>query len=583
MLAVLLLVLAEGAEVVNGGFDQALDGWTFLGAGATAEAVELEGRTAAHLIVPSETPVGWPHLQQDFPATPGMAYEAVADAMQRGITDGQGAYVSVEFHGSSGKRISYGQSDFAGVEGRWAHLTAYGIAPEGCTTVRLGLILYGHGEAWFDSVTMTAAPGMDATPPQLNGPVTISVTGEVACDNLKGFGAEDDGWFYNPENASHGVDDADAALREKRTEWMSPDYVRMFCWYKEWNPSSDWESFTFDSDHMLSRYRTLDVYQRLGTTINLTGVEWGVEAPYAEPEKLAKALGALFEQLIKVKGYTCVREWTLTNEPNTNWTQRGGTFDKFVKIHQLVKAEFSARGLDVKVVGSDDTAGETWFRQCVEDPAYFETADVFASHRYFPFADRGLATRFYDERLGLLRGKTPAKPFVVGEFGFQDARSGVVDNPLMEEYRYAIWTAAFAIEGLNAGVAGFSIWSIHEMYYPTNTMMNYALWNYKDRGWSLRPVFYTWANFCRLTKSGDKVYRCTSSHPKNVSAAKVGDVLFWVNCGEGQAQVQLDGMQAREVHVWTEGPCGGVTETGSVLGEPASTFRVPGMSFGFCR
>jgi len=113
-------------------------------------------------------------------------------------------------------------------------------------------------------------------------------------------------------------------------------------------------------------------------------------------------------------------------------------------------------------------------------------------------------------------------------------------------------------------------------------MMNYALWNYKDRGWALRPVFYAWANFCRLTKSGDKVYRCTSSHPKNVSAAKMGDVLFWVNCGEA-AEVRLDGMQAHEVHVWTEGPCGGVTEIGSVLGEPTSAFRVPGMSFGFCK
>jgi hypothetical protein len=277
-----------------------------------------------------------------------------------------------------------------------------------------------------------------------------------------------------------------------------------------------------------------------------------------------------------------VREWTLTNEPNTHWTQSGESFEKFVRIHQLVKAEFAARGLDVEVVGSDDTAGATWFQQCVNDPAYFETADLFGSHRYFPFADRGLATRFYEERLGLLRGKTPVKPFVVGEFGFQDARSGVFENPIMEEYRYAIWTAAFAIEGLNAGVAGFSIWSIHEMYYPGGRIMNYALWNYKDRAWLPRPVFYAWANFCRLTKSGDKVYRCTSSHPKNVSAAKVGDVLFWVNCGEA-AEVRLNGMEIREVRTHTEGPSSSVSETGTMIEMPGTLFNAPPMSFGFCR
>ena len=409
------------------------------------------------------------------------------------------------------------------------------------------------------------------------------MTEEVACEQFKGFGAEDDGWFYNPENAAHGVDEADASLREKRIAWMSPDYVRMFCWYKEWNPSSDWETFTFDSDHMLSRYRTLDLYQRLGTTVNLTGVEWGVEAPYAEPEKVAKALGALFEQLIKVKGYMCVRQWTLTNEPNTNWTQRGDIFEKFVKIHQLVKAEFAARGLDVKVVGSDDTAGETWFRQCVEDPAYFETADVFASHRYFPFADRGLATRFYDERLGLLRGKTPLKPFVVGEFGFQDARAGVVDNPLMEEYRYAIWTAAFTIEGLNAGVAGFSIWCLHEVYYPGNGFMNYGLWEFKDKDWRPRPVYHAWAPFSRFTEPGDRVRKCVSSHPDHVRGAVVNTTLFWVNQSETPAKVIIKGLSPKEVRIMTEATLSGDRECRAEHPVDHHRFTAPPMSFGYAR
>lgn len=583
LLLIAMVAAADGAGFVNGSFDNGLDRWMVNAAAPVrAEAAAIEGRSAAHISVPADAPVGWPGLEQTLPAEPGTGYELTAEAVQRGVTGGPGAYIALEFHDASGERISYGQSDFANVEGRWAGLTAFGVAPPGAETIRLCLLMHGRGDAWFDSVSLTTAPGMGASPAGLDGPVTIKVSGDIACERFKGFGWEDDGWFYNPDNASHGVDEADVALREKRIEWLSPDYVRMFCWYHDWNPSGDWETFAFDSPNMISRCKTLDVYQRLGVTVNLTGVEWGNKAPYGEPEKLAKALGALFEHLIKEKGYTCVREWTLTNEPNTNWLERGDSFEKFVEIHRLVKAEFAARGLDVAIVGSDDTAGQTWFAQCVQDPVYFETADLFASHRYFPFADRGLATRFYEERLGLLRGKTPVKPFVVGEFGFQDARSTAVDNPIMEEYRYAVWTAAFAIEGLNAGAAGFSIWSLHEMYYPGGFVMNYALWNYKDRGWSLRPVFYAWANFCRLTKAGDTVYRCESSHPQNVSAAKVGDVLFWVNCGEA-AEVVLDGMAVSEVRAWVEGPCDSVTETGADLGGAASSFRAPGRSFGYCR
>lgn len=581
---VTMVLAAAGSGLVNVGFDNGLDGWSRnASAPVIVDAAKVDGRTAGHIVVPTEAEVGWPNIHQQLPGKPGMGYEAAAEVMHRGVSIGFGAYVAVEFYDAGGVRMSYGQSDFVSVSGRWVRLSAFGVAPPGCESVRVCLVFNGHGEGWFDSVTLVETEGMDSTPVLLDGPVTVRVTDDVACAGFRGFGAEDDGWFYNPDNAEHGVGAEDVKLREERIASMSPDYVRMFCWYKDWNPSGDWATFTFDSPNMLSRYKTLDLYQRLGATVNLTGVEWGIEQPYREPEKLAKALGALFDELIRVRGYTCVREWTLTNEPNTNWVQRGDTFEGFVKIHQLVKAEFASRGLEVAVVGSDDTAGATWFRQCVEDSVYFEAVDLFVSHRYFPFADRGLSTRFYAERLSLLREKAPVKPFVVGEFGFQDARSTAIANPIMEEYRYAIWTAAFTIEGLNAGAAGFSIWSLHEMYYPGGFVMNYALWNFKDRGWSPRPVFYAWSNFCRMTKAGDKVYKCESSYPRNVSAAKVGDVLFWVNCGDGAAEVRLEGMEIREVRTYTEGPGATVSETGSMIEMPGKVFQAPPESFGFCR
>ena len=113
-----------------------------------------------------------------------------------------------------------------------------------------------------------------------NRPVTLTVTRKVVCKSFLGFGVEDDGWFYNEENASHGVNAEDIALREGRIAWMRPATVRMFCWYKDWNPSGDWATFTFGSPNMLSHYRTLDLYQRLGARVNITGVEWGVADPY---------------------------------------------------------------------------------------------------------------------------------------------------------------------------------------------------------------------------------------------------------------------------------------------------------------
>ena len=206
----------------------------------------------------------------------------------------------------------------------------------------------------------------------------------------------------------------------------------------------------------------------------------GCADPYGgAPEKCAAAIGALFEHLIKDKGYTCIRDWTLTNEPNGYFAQKPYSFEAYVKLHVAVAAEFKRRGLRVNVVGSDDTDGWPWFRQCVTTPEYFATADYFGSHRYFPYGDRELAKFFYTDRLGLLTSKQAGKPFVVGEFGFHDGRSGALVNPLMESYPYAVWTSAFCIEGLNRGVAGFSVWCLHEMYYPGNGFMNYGLWEFQ--------------------------------------------------------------------------------------------------------
>jgi hypothetical protein len=364
---------------------------------------------------------------------------------------------------------------------------------------------------------------------------------------------------------------------------MHPDWVRMFFWHKDWCPSGDWETFTFDSPNMQSHHRTLDLYQRIGARVNVTGVEWGMPDAYRQPQRIARAIGALFDHLIRTKGYTCVQDWTLTNEPNWSFAPLGYLFEQFVEIHRLVKEEFAKRGLAVNIVGSDESGSLEWFARCVKDETYFPTAGLFSSHGYLRDSERFLVPYFFEDRLALLIARSPRKPLVVGEFGFQDARSGTFDNPLMETYPYAVWTAAFAIEGLNRGVAGFSIWCLHEVQYPSSQMMHYGLWDFKDKGWKPRPVYHAWANFCRLTKAGDKVRQCLSSHPGHVTGAVVGKNLFWVNEGGEPAEVRLSGFQAKEVRMVTEPALRGDRECGALQEVQGNRLLAPPQSFGYAR
>ena len=598
-------VAASGGLLTNPGFVNGLDGWTPSTDALEMTAVDTGDGYVARITVPDGLEPGYPNLSQPLNMSPGDLVSAAAKARAIDVANGAGAYMVIEYFDAEHNRVTFSQSNMASKDGVWAELRVQGVMPAEAVTARIALILNGTGVAEFDSVSATREPGVLATAPP-DGPVTITITDEVVCESLFGFGAEDDGWFYSPENASHGVNEDDVQLREERVASMGLDWVRMFFWYKDWNPSGDWETFTFDSPNMESHYRTLDLYQRLGTRVNVVGVEWGVEDPYGNPEAAARAIGALFEHLIKDKGYTCVQDWTLTNEPNGYFIHAGYDFERFAQLHQLVRAEFDRRGLDVRIAGSDETnGGFPFFAQCVSDDRYFEIADYYVSHRYFPYADRILAPSFFQERLDLLATRTPRKELVIGEFGFQDQRSGTLVNPIMESYPYAVWTSAFVIEGLNRGVAGFSIWCLHEMYYPGNGFMNYGLWDYKDNDWKPRPVFHAWLIFSNLTGAGDIVRKCTSSSPAHAVATLVDDVLLWVNQSEYPVEIRVErwldavgegpafpsesdvnrpeGEQHYFVRIRTENTLPGSLEKGSLILANRPKVAAPPMSFGFMR
>ena len=511
----------------NPSFDDALSSWEGGAPGVVMEQVERAGRSAARIAVPEDAPIEWPTIGQRVPVSPYDLLSGAADILAEGVRGGYGAYVAIEFYDAEGERLSFGQSSGLHAETDWRTLRARAVAPEGAVSARFCLIVNGHGEALFTNTCLTRLDNLQPKP--IEDEVRITVTDEITCHSLVGFGAEDDGWFFNPENLAHGIDDADIALREKRIRWLDPSWVRMFFWYPDWNPSGDWTTFTFDTPNMESHYRTLELYQELGAVVNVTGVEWGMDDPFGRPEEMARAIGALFEHLIRDKGFTSVRQWTLTNEPNLHFLQLGYTFERYVELHQLVKQEFARRSLDIEIIGSDDTAALEWFQACVENDEYYAAVDLFASHRYFPHADRLLAPFFYEDRLELLARKPDPKPFVVAEFGFHDMRSGTFANPIMEDYPYALWTFDFILEGLNRGVAGFTIWCLHEVYYPGENFMNYGLWNFKDRDWAIRPVYHAIGCFTRMTERGAAVRRCESSHPRHVNAAVVGNVVFWIN------------------------------------------------------
>ena len=538
-----------------------------------------------------ETPDGereWNNAVATAPAQPGERFEAGAIAEGVGVHGGNGVVVSLGFYDNDNKRVNHVDT-FVGpgtIERRSARMWAE--APEGTATVKLLLLLHGFGEAHFSEMRVMRL-GTAGPPPDEQG-VVVSLSDEQTT-TLIGFGFEDDGWFYNQENAARGVGPDDFRIREERLAWMRPDYVRMFFWYNDWNPSLDAETFTWESDNMLSHYRTLDLYQRLGARVNVCGVEWAVKDPWENPARLARAIGALLEHLIVDRGFTCIQDYTLTNEPDIFFARAverpAQSFDTFVELHERVADEFERRGLNLNIVGSDDGNNRAWFQQCVAHDDYYALSDMFASHFYFSASDAPLVENILGDRIAMLDERASdggRKDFVVAELGFQDERTKPPDvNPLMREYPYAMMSMSTFLDGLNAGVAGWSVWCVHEMYYPGGaTPMRFGLWDFEPPAWPVRPVYHALALMTRNSKTGDPVYRCDSSHPDWLKASRIGDRLFWVNPGKTSVRVTVEeDAVVREAWALTENALTHDRDCSYALPvEDGRSFIVPANAFG---
>jgi hypothetical protein len=530
--------------------------------------------------VTKEQDLDWRRVFWSFPATPGEDCAVSVDARTEEFTDGHGAALSLAFHDAEGKRLKFVDAYLPPEDADWLPLPLAGRVPEGAVEGRVSFVLHGRGKAFFRRARFRRwVPEVEDA-----AAVTLRVRPEKMSHPLLGFGAEDDGWYFNQDNAKRGVNEDNLKGRQKRLEFLKPQYVRMFFWYRDWNLSLDSETYTWDSVNMESHYRSLEQYQRLGARVNVCGVEWAVEKVFDDPEKLAKSVGDLLEHLIVKKGFTCIREWTLTNEPNLSYIkQPGNSFAEFVQIHRLVAQEFERRGLDIDIIGSDDGDGPAWYQQCIQNKEYAALADAFAFHYYIPEVARYFMEDTFRDRLQALKTQGLDKPVILAEFGIRDHRfKPPATNPFMREYPYALWTTAALIDGLNGGVSAFSIWCLQEVYYPGGKQpMELGLWDFDTFGETARPVYHALANFTRNTTPGDPIRRVTSSASSTLKAARVGDTLFWVNFAETEARVRVEGVNLASVHGYTEPLLENDWECAEVI--PVldhSAFTAPPRSFG---
>lgn len=381
------------------------------------------------------------------------------------------------------------------------------------------------------------------------GSTTMEVEGSTGVE-LVGLGVELDPHFLS-QNVTRG--DGATELDWKRTvvkrcTRMGVQRYRVMVlpnWWEPYNDDDDpdnfnWDSFTFDSKEMHSLYAVLDLAENTGADVTL--VLWGchiaantielgnlgrhfladegsnwVTGTYDTAE-LAESYTALVKYLKETKGYTCVKELTLYNEPDGNTT----SFPNYIRDCSSLHKKLENEGLrsSVKLNLSDNIDNN---RQWLVNSAnnLKKEADLFNSHTYIFGYDTPNSEIVKWEKENVKAAALAGKNHFIGEFG-SNQTVGATRQKDINTYERGVLMSRLVVNFLNAGAVGASYWSLIDQYYlryeAYAQMQQLGLWIYKNNAYqaadlggikgdyTCRPQYYAYSTLTRFIRKGSKVY-----------------------------------------------------------------------------
>lgn len=328
------------------------------------------------------------------------------------------------------------------------------------------------------------------------------------------------------------------------------------------NPNAaDMSKFTFDSREMESVYKVLDLAQE--NNIGVTLVVWGcptsidllsgvnsgqrhflcdARSANVNPgwiagtdnyPEFAESFSTMVKYLLEEKRYSCVKEITPFNEPDSHIAGYGrlmwqGDFetmgfpDTYGPMVIALDAKFKADGIREKVRFNlaDNTDGTPGYISACVSALTKGEADIYNSHVYKFGYDTPNSTIVSWERANV--GYAAGKKHFIGEFGFPgygSARQYGIDT-----YKRGTQIARVALNYLNAGASGVSYWSLIDQYYNRNAsyseMQQLGLWKYLKSAYSsdpdvynkikedyeVRPQYYAYSLLTRFIRQGYEAY-----------------------------------------------------------------------------
>lgn len=407
--------------------------------------------------------------------------------------------------------------------------------------------------------------------------VTFTIAKENGNRTVFGIGAEADPHFFRygvgtsgtNENGAWECKEEDWQIIKQRFSDMNMKRLRMMLlpnWYLGTEAETNAGVYHYDTPSMQSLYRYLDTAQELDINVNIT--VWGVDNYMREPsdfwvgipkeeyrQSFVDSFADCIKYLLEEKGYDCIKEVTLFNEPNTIY-YGARACDEYCDLCVMMHESFQAKGIRNKVLFnlSDDAREHTWLAKTLINLEGI--IDVCNSHVYVYGdtynAETGESERdmsnedicynlpSYNMNNFVQHAIEAGVPHMWGEFGTVNGNDSFAPSRGIDLVR-------ISLNAFNMGSVGMSHWTSFSLPYnpveaANGTWARYGFWGFADEGYECRPCYYAYSLLTRFAETGDKIFPLKSADGNIVGVAfKNGKEwsYFVVNNGDENKKVSF--------------------------------------------
>ena len=272
--------------------------------------------------------------------------------------------------------------------------------------------------------------------------------------------------------------------------------------------------------------------------------------------------------LVVESGYTCIKYYIPTNEPDGYWSVYDGDFNAYLQLVQMFQneiANYPALASHIKLAGPDVVLDyknskydlSTSDRVALAAKHIDTLTGIYEIHAYPGYHQ--VRTGIFADMLKEIVANVPkGKKVVLGEAGYKTwrkedsvrnrihleklnktplivSKEGADCNMNVYEFQYGIDMSLLAIEVMNNGVSGVCPWMLDDSHSfgdkgNIHNVKIWGMWNiFGTKSWgmpeeeNIRPWYYAWSLFCRYFPSGSDILSVSN---QKVDGLKVSVATF---------------------------------------------------------